>query len=245
MRIVLLGAPGSGKRTQTKLMVERYGIPPISTGELLKAAVDEASELGQQVRAAMGAGHTVPEELVLELIHERLLKSDARNGFILDGFPRNILQAITLDELLAEIDQPIELVLLIDIETDALMERLVGRRTCLSCGRMYNIFYDPPHMEGRCDECGGRLRHRADDNEEVIGDRLRVYETHTIPVVEFYNEGGGENEFAETKTDLLKPLNLTDEEIEDLVAFIESLSGDEIKMRTPKLPPYAPLTAME
>ncbi len=186
MRIVLLGAPGSGKRTQTSLMVERYGIPSISTGDLLKSALANATVLGQQVKEAMEEGRSVTEEVVLELIRERLLQPDACNGFVLDGFPRNILQAITLDELLYEMGLPIELALLINIETDALMERLVGRRTCKSCGARYNIFVNPTAVEGVCDLCGGGLRHRADDNEETVSNRLHVYDHLVSPLIKHY-----------------------------------------------------------
>ncbi|MEN8178265.1 MAG: adenylate kinase [Pseudomonadota bacterium] len=188
MRIVLLGAPGSGKRTQTKLIVDQYSIPAICTGELLKNAVTQGGALGSQVKAALDAGRSVSEEIVLELIHDRLLKPDAQNGFVLDGFPRNILQAITLDELLIEIDQPLELALLIDIETDALMERLVGRRTCKACGAQYNIYINPTAVEGICDLCGGHIRHRADDNEETISSRLHIYDHLVSPLLKHYSK---------------------------------------------------------
>lgn len=190
MRIVLLGAPGSGKRTQTKHIVEKYGIPAICTGELLKNAVAQGTELGQQVKLAMEAGHSVSEEVVLELIQERLLQTDAQQGFVLDGFPRNILQAITLDELLVEIQQPLELALLLSIETDALMERLVGRRTCRSCSAQYNIYTNPTAVDGVCDLCGGRLRHRADDNEETISSRLHIYDHLATPLIKHYGKQG-------------------------------------------------------
>jgi adenylate kinase len=188
MRIVMLGAPGSGKGTQAQRLVERYKLPQISTGDLLREAVDAGSALGRQAKAAMDAGQLVSDEIVLAVIHERIMRPDARKGFILDGFPRNLQQAEALDQLLTGLGQPLSLALLIAVDVDALLQRLVGRRTCLSCGAMYNMFYSPPHIDGRCDECGGKLRHRADDNEETIGNRLRVYETHTIPVIEYYKE---------------------------------------------------------
>jgi adenylate kinase len=186
MRMVLLGAPGAGKGTQAKLLVERYKIPQISIGDLLREAVASGSSLGRLAKAAMDAGQLVSDEIVLNVLQERLMRADARKGFILDGFPRNLQQAEALDLLLNSLSRPLNLALLIAVDVDALIQRLVGRRTCLSCGQMYNVFYSPPHIEGRCDACGGRLRHRADDNEEIIGDRLRVYETHTIPVIEYY-----------------------------------------------------------
>jgi adenylate kinase len=188
MRIVLLGAPGSGKGTQAKLLMERYKLPQISTGDMLREAVAEGSVLGRQAKVAMDAGQLVNDEIVLSIIKERVMRPDARNGFILDGFPRNIQQAEALDLLLMSLGRPLQLALLVAVDVDALIQRLVGRRTCLTCGQMYNVFYAPPHIEGRCDECGGRLRHRGDDNEETIGNRLRVYETHTIPVIEYYQE---------------------------------------------------------
>jgi len=188
MRIVLLGAPGSGKGTQAKLLAEKYGLPQISTGDLLREAVASGSLLGRQAKAAMDAGQLVSDDIVLAIIQERISRSDARKGFILDGFPRNQPQAEALDQLLTRLGQPLNLALLVAVDVDALIQRLVGRRTCLSCGQMYNVFYAPPHMDGRCDACGGKLRHRADDNEETIGNRLRVYETHTLPVVNYYEE---------------------------------------------------------
>jgi len=186
MRIVLLGAPGSGKGTQAKRLEEKYRLPQISTGDMLREAVAAGTALGRQAKSAMDAGQLVSDDIVLGIIHERITRPDTRNGFILDGFPRNLPQAEALDQLLGGLGRPLHLALLISVDVDALIQRLVGRRTCLSCGKMYNVYYAPPHMHGRCDECGGRLRHRSDDNEETIGNRLRVYETQTLPVLDFY-----------------------------------------------------------
>jgi adenylate kinase len=188
MRIVLLGAPGSGKGTQAKLLAEKFKLPQISTGDMLREAVAEATPLGRQARVAMEAGQLVSDEVVLGIIHERIARPDARSGFILDGFPRNLQQAEALDQLLSGLGLSLNLALLVAVDVDALIQRLVGRRTCLNCGQLYNVFYAPPHMDGRCDECGGRLRHRSDDNEETIGNRLRVYETQTLPVLDYYKE---------------------------------------------------------
>jgi len=184
----MLGAPGSGKGTQAKLLVEKYKLPQISTGDMLRDAVTEGSPLGRQAKIAMDAGQLVSDEIVLGIIQERVTRPDARKGFILDGFPRNLQQAEALDQLLTSLGRPLNLSLLVAVDVDALIQRLVGRRTCLSCGQMYNVYYAPPHIEGRCDECGGRLRHRGDDNEETIGNRLRVFETHTLPVAEYYKD---------------------------------------------------------
>lgn len=190
MRIVLLGAPGSGKGTQAKLLVEKYGVPQVSTGDLLRAAVTSGSELGNAAKAAMDAGQLVSDDIVLGIIRERLAKRDARHGFILDGFPRNIPQAHALDKMLADLGQPLDTALLIEVDVDILMQRLTGRRTCENCGRVYNIYTNPPKLDEQCDHCGIPLHHRADDNEETISNRLRVYDAQTRPLIAFYTEGG-------------------------------------------------------
>jgi len=188
MRIVLLGAPGSGKGTQAQLLIEKHNVPQISTGDLLRAAVEAQTPLGRQAKTIMDAGQLVPNDIVLGMIRERLNNPDAKNGFILDGFPRNIEQAAALDSLLSGIGQPIETALLIDVDFDVLMQRLTGRLTCNSCGTVYNMFTNPPVMDNECDKCGGSLHHRSDDNEDTIGKRLRVYETQTQPVISFYRD---------------------------------------------------------
>ncbi len=190
MKLVLLGAPGSGKGTQAKLLVDKLNIPQISTGDLLRAAVEAQTPLGRQAKAIMDAGQLVPNDLVLGLIRERLNNPDCRNGFILDGFPRNLEQAEELDRLLDSLSMPIQKSILIDVDFDILMQRLTGRLTCEDCGAVYNIFTNPPTMEDECDKCGGNLHHRSDDNEETIGKRLRVYETQTQPVADYYRQQG-------------------------------------------------------
>jgi len=190
MRIVLLGAPGSGKGTQAKRLVEKYKIPQISTGDLLRAAVSAGTPLGLKAKEAMDAGQLVSDEIVLGIIRERLAAPDANKGFILDGFPRNIPQAEALDAMLASVGMPLQAAILIDVDFDVLMQRLTGRRTCASCGQMYNIYTSPPQLDDRCDKCGGNLRHRADDNEETIGNRLRVYTAQTAPLVEYFRSRG-------------------------------------------------------
>lgn len=190
MRIVLLGAPGSGKGTQAKLLVDKYHFPQISTGDLLRAAVQAGTTLGQQAKAAMDAGQLVSDDLVLAIIKERLAQADAKRGFILDGFPRNIPQAQSLDEMLEKIHQPLQLALLVEVDFDALLQRLTGRRTCKSCGAVFNVYTSPSKLDERCDRCGGDLSHRADDNEETISNRLKVYEAQTEPVIAFYRDQG-------------------------------------------------------
>jgi len=186
--MVVMGAPGAGKGTQAKLLAEKYKTPQISTGDLLRDAVAAGSPLGRLAKAAMDSGQLVSDEVVLGVIRERLARSDTRKGFILDGFPRNMPQVQALEQLLEELGRPIELVTLIEVDFDILMQRMTGRRTCRSCGWACNIYSAPPRVDGLCDECGGNLRHRTDDNEETIGNRLRIYETQTIPVVDFYRE---------------------------------------------------------
>lgn len=191
MRIVLLGAPGSGKGTQAQRLTKLYNIPQISTGDLLRAAVASGSELGIKAKQAMDAGALVSDDIVLGMIKERLQASDAANGFILDGFPRNLSQADSLDQLLSEIDQPLQAGLLIDVDFEVLMKRLTGRLSCKSCGAVYNRYFSPPKQEGVCDSCGeAALYHRADDNEETIANRLSVYEKNTAPLIGYYEDKG-------------------------------------------------------
>ncbi len=190
MRIVLLGAPGSGKGTQGKRVAEEHGVPQISTGDLLRAAVAAGTPLGERARSAMEAGRLVSDDVVVGLIRERLGGTDAAAGFILDGFPRNVAQAEALDSMLEEIGRPLQAALHIEVDFDILMKRLTGRRTCEGCGQMYNIYTSPPRVEGRCDRCGGRLVQRADDNEETISRRLVVYRSQTMPLIDYYRRQG-------------------------------------------------------
>ena len=190
MRLVLIGAPGSGKGTQAKFLIEKYNIPQISTGDLLRAAVAAQTPLGRQAKAVMDAGQLVPNDIVIGMIRERIMRPDAENGFIMDGFPRNLEQAEALDTMLANLGRPIDAVLQIDVDFDLLMQRMVGRLTCLSCGTLFNSFTNPPAIDSQCDSCGGTLHHRSDDNEETIDRRLRVYETHTQPLSAYYNNKG-------------------------------------------------------
>ena len=190
MRIILLGAPGSGKGTQAQRLSGRFGIPQVSTGDLLRAAVKAGTDLGLRAKAAMDAGELVSDDIVLGMIRERLGEPDAAPGFILDGFPRNLAQAEALDALLDEIDAPLDAVVLLDVDFDVLLKRITGRRTCGGCGRVYNVYYLPPTREGVCDECGGDLIQRADDNEETVTNRLKVYESQTAPLVAFYEDRG-------------------------------------------------------
>jgi adenylate kinase len=193
VKLVLIGAPGSGKGTQARYLIEKYNVPQISTGDLLRAAVAAQTPLGRQAKAVMDAGQLVPNDIVIGMIRERITRPDAENGFILDGFPRNITQAEALDELLFELGQPIDIVLQFVVDFDLLMQRMVGRLTCLSCGAIFNEFTKPPRIHSQCDLCGGVLHHRSDDNEETIDRRLRVYSIQTQPVIDMYKQQGKVN----------------------------------------------------
>ena len=190
MRIILLGAPGSGKGTQAQRLSASRGVPQVSTGDLLRGAVKAGTELGLKAKAAMDAGELVSDDIVLGMIRERLAEPDAAPGFILDGFPRNIAQAEALDGVLAEIDAPLDAVVLLDVDFDVLLKRITGRRTCGQCGKVYNVYFLPPTQEGMCDACGGELVQRADDNEATVSNRLQVYESQTAPLVSFYEDRG-------------------------------------------------------
>ncbi|MCU7835569.1 MAG: adenylate kinase [gamma proteobacterium symbiont of Taylorina sp.] len=188
MRIVLLGAPGSGKGTQAKLLVKKYGIPQISTGDLLREAVQEETKLGIKAKQAMEAGELVTDDIVLGIIEERLKEPDALHGFILDGFPRNIPQAEALDNMLNIIYKPLEKTILIDINFDDLMRRLTGRRICADCNQLFNIYTSAPRLKEVCDNCGGKLIQRADDNKETITHRLKIYTSQTEPLISYYKQ---------------------------------------------------------
>ncbi|MEN8169860.1 MAG: adenylate kinase, partial [Pseudomonadota bacterium] len=186
MRIVLLGVPGAGKATQGVQLAEKYHIPYISSGALLRAAVQAGTPQGLEARAALEVGMGVNDELMLSIIKERLQQEDARDGFILQGSPRSIPQAEALDIMLFSMGMPIDAVLQLDVDLDNLMQRLTGRRTCRSCGESFNVFTAPPTFDDRCDECGGVLRHRADDREVTIENKLRIYDVQTLPLHDYF-----------------------------------------------------------
>jgi len=192
MRIVLLGAPGSGKGTQSQLLIKRYDVPQISTGDLLRQAVAAGTELGIRAKSAMDAGKLVDDATVLGMIRERLGQPDAAKGFILDGFPRNIAQADSLDKMLNDIGKPLEAVVLLNVDLGILFKRLTGRRICEDCGEVFNVFTSPPDAAAHLAKCGHapRLIQRPDDNEEVIGKRLEVYDAQTKPLIKYYTTAG-------------------------------------------------------
>jgi adenylate kinase len=190
MRIVLFGAPGSGKGTQARRLMDAYASPQISTGDLLRAAVSAGSSLGKKAKAAMDAGKLVADDIVVGMIRERLAQKDTKFGFVLDGFPRSVTQAQALDRMLGELDQPLNKAILLDVKFENLVKRLTGRRTCKLCGHLYNIYFSPPKKEGICDHDAGELLQRADDNEQTITQRLKVYEEQTAPLVDYYKQQG-------------------------------------------------------
>jgi adenylate kinase len=193
MRIVLLGAPGSGKGTQSQRLVERVGIPQISTGDLLRAAVAKGTELGRLAKEAMDSGRLVDDSLVLGMIRERLREPDARRGFILDGFPRNLAQAHALDHLLEALHQPLDAVVQLEVDYGELVRRISGRRTCADCGRVFNLLTSPAGGAGaKCpvNQQPHRLVQRPDDNEAIVAERLRVYDEKTRPLIDFYRARG-------------------------------------------------------
>jgi len=184
MRIVLLGAPGSGKGTQSQLLVKAFCVPQISTGDLLREAVSKGTELGLRAKAVMDAGKLVDDDTMLGIIRERLRQPDATRGFILDGFPRNLAQAEALQKMLKELGTPLESVVLLNLDLGILFKRLTGRRICQDCGKVFNVYTSPP-PQGK-----HRLIQRPDDKEEVIGKRLEVYEAQTKPLIKYYEAAG-------------------------------------------------------
>jgi adenylate kinase len=188
MRLVLLGAPGAGKGTQAKNLIEKYGIPQVSTGDILRQSVADGTPLGKEAKSYMDKGELVPDSVVLGLVEERLQADDARKGYILDGFPRNTAQAEALDGMLEKLSMPITAAVSVDVPFEDLMKRLTGRRTCKSCGQMYNVYFSPPAKEGVCDKCGGELYQRDDDQEETIKKRLDVYQSQTAPLIDYYGK---------------------------------------------------------
>ncbi len=190
MRIVLLGAPGSGKGTQAKKLKAERNIPQVSTGDMLRAAVAAGTRFGLQAKEIMEAGNLVPDEVVLGIISERLAEPDAQEGFILDGFPRNTQQAVDLDNLLDEMGTPLDTAVLMDVDFDILMQRLTGRRTCSKTGKLLNVYFSSQEELDEVTAAGGELIQREDDNEETISNRLEVYRENTEPLIDFYRERG-------------------------------------------------------
>jgi adenylate kinase len=224
------------------LLVEKYKIPQISTGDLLRAEVAAGTELGKKAKAAMDSGQLVTDDVVLGMIQSRLSKPDARGGFILDGFPRNIPQAQSLDAMLARLAQPLQLALLVDVDNEVLLKRLTGRRTCGSCGAIYNIYFSAPKGPGKCDKCGGVLQHRSDDNEDTVGKRLKVYQAQTAPLVSYYKAQGklrtvkgvgGINDIFKNVTDIIET------QIRPLASVMSKIEAGQAKAKAAAKPAKA------
>ena len=212
MRFIILGAPGSGKGTQAARIAESHSLRHISTGDLLREAVANGSELGKQVKSILASGQLVSDEIVLGLIRETLGGRGGGRGWILDGFPRNTAQAEALEGVLKDIDQTVEFVLVLDVNADLIVDRLSNRRTCGSCKAVYNMLNNPPQTEGKCDKCGGELIHREDDKPDTIRGRLEVYDQQTRPIIDFY-----EGSYPIHRVDGTMPIDEVTAEIERLV----------------------------
>lgn len=190
LRLILLGAPGAGKGTQADIISEKYGIPQISTGVILREEIAKGSELGNRVKGIIDAGNLVPDEDVVAIVKERLKQDDCKNGYILDGFPRTIPQAEALDKMLSELDSKIDVVISIEVADEDIVRRMSGRRVCKKCGASYHVEYNPSPAGENCGKCGETLSVRADDDPKVVADRLKVYHEKTAPLKAFYEKQG-------------------------------------------------------
>lgn len=190
MRLVLLGPPGAGKGTQAQALVRLWGIPQVSSGDLLRAVVREDSELGREAASYMDRGQLVPDEFVLKLIADRFRKKDAQRGFILDGFPRNVSQAEALAARLDRVGLKLDKVVAVTLPDGEILRRITGRRTCRNCSAMYHLVFEPPAKPGICDKCGGELYQRDDDSEDTVRERIKVYDAATRPLLDFYGRLG-------------------------------------------------------
>lgn len=190
MKVILLGPPGAGKGTIAKALMQHDGSVQISTGDILRAAITAGTTLGKQVEAAMAAGNLVTDELIMDIMEQRLQEEDCQQGYLLDGFPRTIPQAEALKALLAKLGEKLDCVLELDISRDVIIDRLTTRRTCNNCGEIYNIKSKPPRVEDVCDVCGSEIMQRDDETEEAIENRLQIYNQQTAPLVDFYRNDG-------------------------------------------------------
>lgn len=190
MKIIMLGAPGAGKGTQAKRIAEKYGIPHISTGDIFRANIKQGTELGKKAKTYMDQGLLVPDELTVDLVIDRIQQDDAKNGYILDGFPRNIPQAQCLDEALAKLNEKIDYAINVEVPDENIVNRMGGRRACVGCGATYHVEFNPTKTEGVCDICGEKLILRDDDKPETVKKRLNVYHEQTQPLIEYYGAAG-------------------------------------------------------
>ena len=188
MNLILLGPPGAGKGTQAKMMIDKYKIPQISTGDILRTNLKGKTQLGLKAKEYMDKGLLVPDEVVIGIIQERLKEKDCQQGYMLDGFPRTVAQAQALDKVLDDMNSKIDHVISIEVDKGELVKRLTGRRTCRQCGQGYHAIFDPPLNKDRCNKCQGELYQRDDDNEDTVRNRLEVYDAQTFPLIEYFKE---------------------------------------------------------
>lgn len=203
LNIILMGPPGAGKGTQAKILIAKYNIPHISTGDMFREAIKEGTPLGKLAASYINDGHLVPDDVTIGLVKERLSKDDCANGYLLDGFPRTIPQAEALEKLTKEIGREIEYVINIDTPKEELVKRICGRRVCKKCGAPYHIINVKPKVDGVCDICGGELIQRPDDNEEALNTRLEAYTKQTKPLLEFYEKKGLLTNFSGERKEVL------------------------------------------
>lgn len=213
MKIIMLGAPGAGKGTQAKKIADKYGIPHISTGDIFRANIKNGTELGKKAKTYMDQGALVPDELVVDLVVDRVAQDDAKNGYVLDGFPRTIPQAEALDKALEAISEKVDYAINVEVPDENIINRMSGRRACVACGGTYHIKYIPTKVEGICDACGGELILRDDDKPETVKKRLDVYHEQTQPLIDYYTGKG-----------ILKEVDGT-QDMEDVFAAITDILG--------------------
>lgn len=213
MKIIMLGAPGAGKGTQAKKIAEKYGIPHISTGDIFRANIKNGTELGKKAKTYMDKGELVPDELVVDLVVDRVAQDDAKGGYVLDGFPRTIPQAEALDAALAKIGEKMDYAINVEVPDENIINRMSGRRACVSCGGTYHIKYNPTKVEGVCDACGGQLILRDDDQPETVKNRLSVYHEQTQPLIDYY-----------AKQDIMREVDGT-QDMEDVFNAIIAILG--------------------
>lgn len=213
MNLILMGLPGAGKGTQAERIVDKFGYPHISTGDMFRAAIKGGTPLGKKAKSFIDQGALVPDEVTIGIVNERLSEKDTAKGFLLDGFPRTVEQAEALDQMMADKGQKIDAVLYIRVDPEKLMARLTGRRICSDCGATYHLIFNPPAKEGVCDKCGGALKQRADDNEATVHERLQVNMKQQQPLLDFYEAKGS-----------LKTIN-GDQEIDDVFQEVAAILG--------------------
>ena len=212
MNLMLFGAPGAGKGTQAKFLIEKYNIPQISTGDILRAAIVDKTDMGMEAKNFMNAGKLVPDSTIIGIIKDRLAQADCKNGFILDGFPRTLGQAEALTQLMETMKISLDKVISLNVPDELIVGRITGRRVCASCGASFHVEFNPSKKEGVCDYCEGELTIRKDDNEETVKSRLASYHEQTTPLIEFYTKMGvfiqldGTKDVADVTSDMIKAL---------------------------------------